>query len=263
MNSVRSLVRFCFCYWLSTVPVMAEELIIAADRWCPYNCDAADEESPGFMVELAQVIFARHGIAVRYQELPWSRAIQQASENKIQGLIAATELSIADLEVPLVFAEEEQALMHTRFFTLGTSQWLYRGVESLPGITLAVVQGYDYGPDIVAYLDAHREDKKKVLTITGNDTASRAIKLLMAGRVDVVLEDEAVFRYNAAQVNFDGFRLASLDSVGPKTNPLYLGLSPSGRAADYARMLTQGMRELRASGELTKILTRYGLEDWK
>jgi len=49
------------------------------------------------MVELAQVIFARHGIAVRYQELPWTRAIQQASENKVQGLIAATQLSAADL----------------------------------------------------------------------------------------------------------------------------------------------------------------------
>jgi len=97
MNIVRSLARLCLCYWLSTAAVMAEELIIAADRWCPYNCDAADEHRPGFMVELAQVIFARHGIAVRYQELPWTRAIQQASENKVQGLIAATQLSAADL----------------------------------------------------------------------------------------------------------------------------------------------------------------------
>ncbi len=45
-------------------------ITLAADIWCPYNCDSKDER-PGFMVELAKEIFQKKGINVQYVIVPW------------------------------------------------------------------------------------------------------------------------------------------------------------------------------------------------
>jgi polar amino acid transport system substrate-binding protein len=35
------------------------------------------------------------------------------------------------------------------------------------------------------------------------------------------------------------------------------------RSRDYARILDEGIAAMRASGELAKLLQRYGLKDWR
>ena len=45
---------------------------------------------------------------------------------------------------------------------------------------------------------------------------------------------------------------------------LYIAFSPQlPKAKEYARILSEGMNELRASGELQAILSQYGLTDWR
>jgi len=235
---------------------MAEEIIIAADVWCPYNCSLVEEDKPGFMVELARTIFERHGIQVKYEVMPWSRAMKLVSNNTIQGLISGTPLNTT---VKLIFPEEEQGRMQNSFFTMGANNWVYEGVHSLSEIKLGVIQGYNYGPEIQPYV----ERKKKVGIMTGDDPLERLINMMKMNRIDTILEDKAVFINTATKMGFKDYRFAGNDRTPPEMNNLFIAFSTTEKSKEYAKILSKGMKELRASGELSRILSKYGLKDWK
>ena len=45
---------------------------------------------------------------------------------------------------------------------------------------------------------------------------------------------------------------------------VFIAFSPAKKeSAEYAKILTDGLKKLRETGELKKILAKYGLEDWK
>lgn len=235
---------------------MAEEITIAADVWCPYNCSLLDKDKPGFMVELARTIFERNGVQVKYEVMPWSRAMKLVSNNTIQGLISGTP---SNTKVKLIFPEEEQARMQNSFFTLGSNNWIYKGVHSLSEIKLGVIQDYNYGLEIQPYV----QRKKKVEIMTGDDPLERLIKMMKMKRIDSILEDKAVFIHTAKNMGFKDYRLAGNDRTPPETNNIFIAFSPTEKSKEYAKMLSKGMKELRLSGELSRILTKYGLKDWK
>ncbi|THB75581.1 MAG: hypothetical protein D6B28_00005, partial [Gammaproteobacteria bacterium] len=103
----------------------------------------------------------------------------------------------------------------------------------------------------------------KVISIAGNDPLERLIKMLIVKRVDAILEDHAVFSYTANRIGFTDYRYAGDDKSDPVDNKLYIAFSPATRSNEYAKLLSKGISNLRKSGELSRILAKYGLKDWK
>jgi len=85
---------------------------------------------------------------------------------------------------------------------------------------------------------------------------------LINGRIDVVIDDIAVVGgYLAKTGNTDKVKLAG--TPGEPTG-LYIAFAPNNpKSEEYAKLISDGMATLRASGELTKILAKYGMSDWK
>ncbi|MBF0379047.1 MAG: hypothetical protein HQK72_16440, partial [Desulfamplus sp.] len=49
-----------------------------------------------------------------------------------------------------------------------------------------------------------------------------------------------------------------------KTDYIFIAFSPNNpKSKDYATLITEGIKEMRANGKLKEILNSYGLEDWK
>jgi polar amino acid transport system substrate-binding protein len=45
---------------------------------------------------------------------------------------------------------------------------------------------------------------------------------------------------------------------------VYIAFSPGNpKSQEYAQILSKGIQQLRASGELATILKKYGMSDWK
>ena len=70
----------------STAMGAKEKIILAADYWCPYNCDPEDK-NPGYLVELAQKAFEIYDIDVEYRLMPWSEGLLAVKEGRINGVI--------------------------------------------------------------------------------------------------------------------------------------------------------------------------------
>jgi polar amino acid transport system substrate-binding protein len=101
----------------------------------------------------------------------------------------------------------------------------------------------------------------RVAMVTGEQAVAQNIKRLVLGRIDVYVEAQAVVRFQAGK---DG-QADLLESAGIlNATPLYVAFSPQcATSAAYARMLAEGVDELRATGKLDDILHKYALHDWK
>lgn len=231
----------------------AEEPVrLRADAWCPYNCEPSAEK-PGYMVEIMRMVFADPGL--NYQLMPWSRAVEEARARRIDAVAGATA---ADGE-GLVFGKESVGVTTNVIITRRGEKWRYAGSQSLEGKRLAVVKDYSYGEALDAYIQAHAGDSNRLELASGDNVTDQNLKKLLAGRVDAVVEDMNVAEFTLAAQAMDG--LVEMQAIDTGT-PLYIAFAPGPDAAEKAAKLDTAIVALRRSGDLTRMLGRYGLGDW-
>jgi polar amino acid transport system substrate-binding protein len=238
-------------------PAPAQGPTLAADPWCPYNCAPGEDRSggEGFAIEAARLIFARAGLEVDYQILPWTRTLLEVRAGRLDAAVGASRPEAPDF----VFPDEPIGRSDNGFFVRSEAPWVYLGPESLRGLRIALIADYDYGEPL-ASLAAELAGSPGVVVTQGNDALERNFLMLACGRVDLVVCDVAVGEHFLK--NFPGRDAVRFAGAQGEPDPIYIAFSPARpRAREYARIFDQGWRELRASGELRAILERYGLKE--
>ncbi len=236
----------------------AETISVRADAWPPYNGDpkAAD---PGYGIEILKAIFEKQGYTIDYQTMPWNRALQEVKEGKFSAAIGASTEDGAGM----VFPEESVGKMDTYFFVKKGNAWTYKGIDSLKSVKLGVIDEYDYGS---AELNAWIKEKKgtpEVQAVSGDDAVERNIQKLIAGRMDVMVECKPVVDWTLKKMKIPADDIKNAGSLGNPTD-IFVVFSPAKPdSKKLADMFSAGMKSLRQSGELKKILDKYNLQDWK
>jgi polar amino acid transport system substrate-binding protein len=246
---------------LAALPLAApaDTIVLGADHWCPINCEPKSDK-PGYMVEIAKTVLEKAGHKVEYKVLPWTRAIEEARRGSINGIIGGYTTDAPDF----VFPANELGLLGSDIYVLKTNPWVYNGLESLGEISLGTVKDYAYGGEMENYIKQNQANSKRIQMADGDNALQTNLRKLTAGRVDAIIESDAVFWYNAAQMNLTDKVKAAGIVVEPEK--LYIGFAPESvnpKSKEYAKLLSDGMENLRQSGELQKILAKYSLQDWK
>ncbi|MEH6355467.1 MAG: transporter substrate-binding domain-containing protein [Marinobacter sp.] len=237
--------------------LLPQNIVLAADPWCPHNCVAGSARE-GYMVDIARQAFALRGIEVNYVNMSWARALQEARSNHIDGVIGAFKGDAKDF----VFPQESLGLSKTEFFTHQNSEWKYAGLDSLKNLRLLTITNYFYAPDINAYINKNRQNQNRILELSGEKPLPQALALIQQQRAHLLLEDSQVMAWTLRrQQNPPALRSAGKVYCAP----IYAAFAPSNpHAKELARILSDGVRYLRATGELTRIYKSYGLgDDWK
>ena len=229
----------------------AETLTLVADEWCPYNCTPGDEK-PGFLVEIVKKVFEPQGFTVDYKIVPWARAIRDTRAGRYSAILGAIRSEAPDFH----YADGTGFAAGTQAFVKPGSPWKYAGPASLDAATLGVILDYSYGDTADKYIAQHRSDTKRVQLSTGEDALEKNVAKLVQGRVSVLLEDPAVMRYFLDKTNQTG---AVAPAGALEDTEVFVAFGPhEEHAAEHAKMLADGMRRMRESGELARILARYG-----
>jgi len=243
----------------ATIPV-TETITIVADEWCPYNCNE-DAEKPGYMVEIVRRVLKKHDIDVVYKVMPWTEALEMTRQGKYNAIIAANRGDAKDF----IFPEIVQGISIIQTWVRNDSKWVYQGVTSLDKLRLGIVSGYYYGKEIDPYLRKRESGSTPLIqAVNKSNAAELNISELLAGNIDVILEDRNVVDYYFASREMPaGIKAAgnpvSIDNYDDTY--LFVAFSPSHpRSKDYAKMITQGMQEMRQSGELKEILSSYNID---
>jgi polar amino acid transport system substrate-binding protein len=228
-----------------------DTLLLLSDPWCPFACEP-DSPLPGFMIDIAKAVFEpRHKVV--YQVEPFARADGEVAAGQAQGLVGALKLP---RRASFHYPEREQGIANVCFYTRPDSTWLYHGRTSLQGVLVGATLGYNYGREVGGIL---RERWIKLDTVGSSDALHLNIEKLLRGRIDTVVEYGPVMSFTLSRGKVK-LRNAGCTSVA---DPIYIAFSPKLTEGErYARELSEGMERLRRSGELKRILARYGLTDW-
>ncbi len=250
------LLAVLLAFGIGTNQVRAAEISFVGDEWPPFNgVPGGDEE--GYLLDIVRGIFEPKGHRVTYIVLPWQRAIREVEAGYYDALLGPFIT-----EAPgFIFPEEEAGYTTLSFFTRIDSTWTFTGFESLEEVRLGIIQDYEYRPWLQEFRKEHPES---FVIVSGEDAIYRNLQLLIRGRIDAIPTNEQAFRYRAKLAGvLDQVRFAGRDNIG-EGRKFYIAFSPNKPTSEnYARLLSEGIREMRRSGRLNKILAKYGLKDWK
>src|SRR5690349_12435671 len=88
---------------ISSGQILADEIKLTSDLWCPYACEP-NSDKPGFMVEIAKEVFSSKGHTVKYELLNWARAIKATRIGRFDGIVGASRSDVQDFEIPKMAA---------------------------------------------------------------------------------------------------------------------------------------------------------------
>lgn len=253
MKPGKSLICSLLSSFFVLAPALADTISLGADYWMPFNGDGKSES--GFLVDVAKTVFEAQGHTVEYRVIPWSRALEEAKNGRLTGVIGATREEAADFLLP----KEEQGQIQYGFFAKKSDPWRFNGIDSLKKTRLALIQDYSYEDELTEYIQAN---KSQVIISTGDNALRNNIKLATSLEKVVTYEECSVIAYTSKTMGLSNQLVLAGSIAGPES--IYIAFSPKNpKSAEYARLLSEGMTRLRKSGELKKLLTKYGLSDWK
>lgn len=158
--------------------VQAEKFLLVIGEWAPYTSEHL--EGYGMMTEIVSAVFQDMGQEVEFQFYPWSRCLQLVMRGKAWGtfpyLITETRLRRILYSAPI--GESTMKL----FYYDATQEYRFNEWKDLGQYRLGGIQGYFYEEVFEA------EEMKVNYSI---DTFS-GLRKLKSGRIDVLIEDEAV-----------------------------------------------------------------------
>ena len=255
MKAVKTLLM-TMSFLLVAVSALASTLTVRADNWPPYNGDPTAAK-PGYMIEVLKEIFEPQGITIDYQLMPWTRALHDVNTGKFDAVVGTD----AEESPEMILPEENFGLLSNAMYIRKNTAWRYKGVSSLEGMRLGVIDGYSYGPVVDAYIEQNR-NSGKVFVVNGDDALPKLIKMLQAGRIDVVVEDANVMMYTLGSLS--ATNIVAAGDLSDERMYLQLGLTPNKETSrKYEKMFNEGIAKLCASGRLQQILGSYGVQDWK
>ena len=215
-------------------------------------------KEPNLKVDIARIVFETKGINLKYVTMPWKRALLETRQGIYAAVIGASKTDAAGF----VFPEEELARNKLAFYVKKGSIWRFKGVESIEQIKLGAAAGYDYRQWLNDYIKENSDNANKVQILTGDVPLQRNLQRLLLNRIDAVVDTEAAILWEAKRLGVSH----EIESAGYGDEPsyCYIAFSPNAvKSPVYAQILSDGIAQLRSTGQLQIILDRYGLTDWR
>ncbi len=231
-------------------------IILQADEWCPYNC-GTNAKNQGYLVDIAKAVFEPKGYIIDYQVTNWSRAIYNAKNGHIHGVLGALHGDAPGF----IFPNKPLGITINSLWVKPSNKLKYINISSLNNFRIGVIQDYSYGEAIDQYINKVKADDNKLQKISGVNPLERNVKLVLKTRIDGTIEDSFVMQhYLFSNKTPDALTMAAQISE----DDVFIAFSPNvPNSAKLAALLNEGLSRLRASGQLTKILAKYGLKDWQ
>jgi polar amino acid transport system substrate-binding protein len=247
---------FSFGFYLLSIGVRADTVSILSDEWYPMNGSPASSH-PGYMIEIAQTILAADGHKLDYRLAPWKRSILEVRQGNADCIIGAYKSDAPDF----IFPDNPWGKAEFKFYTGVESKWTYQSILQLNSTRLGVIFGYSYSPKLDHYIKKNR-NLSKVQVTTGETALEQNIRKLLANRIDAVISFEPVMKEKLTQLHLEK-AIRHAGTLG-MSQFMYIACSPNKESSQYyVQLFSSGIVELRKSGELKKILNKYGVEDWQ
>ncbi|NRB36996.1 MAG: transporter substrate-binding domain-containing protein [Pseudomonadales bacterium] len=216
MQNLKTL--FSGCILVLSCQTMADTISLRADSWYPFNA-SPESKKPGYMIEIASMAWQEAGHKVDYQLMDWDKSLAQVNSGETDCIVGVLKSEAPDLIFPKLDMGSSDIAFFAKFLKYN---WKFNGVQSFESMRIGVVEDYSYSTEIDQYVRKHA-DTNKVVIAKGEQPLSDLIHLLEAEKIDLVLENPAVFKAQARKMQ-SSLRYERLDMLGDAES-LYIACS--------------------------------------
>lgn len=227
-------------------PLQARQVVLATTAWEPYI--GPDLPGQGYVAEVAREALARSGHSLRLVFLPWARAVHMARHCQVDGYLP--EYDSRDLRRTFLFSAPFPG-GPIGFFKRRDHAIRWRDLDSLKPYCIGVVRGYVNTPEFDARTDLRKQ-------YVNNDETN--LRMLLAGRIDLMLADEHVGHVLARKISPEA--AAGIEFLLPPLEDKDLFVCfPAHRPAsgELLEAFNHGLEKLKRDGTLTRLRARHGL----
>ncbi len=223
------------------------KVVFADEPLPPYNLgDLGGLSQGGISHDLMAEVFGRMGLEFELQMMPWARALKSAEFGQVDGLPLL--MKNAEREAYLVFTDpvvENRELFYYLPDRLGDFSW--GDFSDLKGRSIGLINGYIYDEGFLQAID------EQGIRVTRSQDIEDNMRLLLAGRVDLILEDETmVGPMFAAHPDWAARIRAARKPVS--SYYWYMAVSRKSWLADRVGEINQVLADMRRDGTLDAIL---------
>ncbi|WP_434578871.1 transporter substrate-binding domain-containing protein [Pseudomonas sp. Z5-35] len=224
----------------------AQKLRLVADAWPPFTDSTL--VNGGLATDIVTTALARAGYASDFEQVPWARAMLGISEGRYDVLINAW---YAEERTHVGQFSAEYLRNRVRFIKRKDADIDFDNLQQLYEFPIAVVRGY-------AYSKAFDEDGQVQKVPVHN--FAMGVRMLVADRVKLTLEDEYVARYYLSR---ESAKVRNAVEFLPK--PLSensLRILVSLKNPEHAQIVAGFDREIaamKADGSYQKLLKAHGM----
>jgi polar amino acid transport system substrate-binding protein len=233
----------------------AETILLKSDKWCPFTCNPVHtkDKKQGYVVEVARIIFERKGHNVVFQIDNWTNSIESVRFGLATGIAATTKADAPDF----IYPAKSMGSNKECFYVKAKDPWEFISIANLKNRKIGTVESYAYSAPLLSYF---REFPEQITKSHGENPLMKNIDNLTSGKINTIVENPFVFNYFTENKKIrDQFEEAGCT----EGDPLYIGFSPKNpRSKEFAKILSDGIEELRKDGTLGKIIEKYSLKDW-
>lgn len=234
---------------LADAPLLAEERVVylVTLDWPPYIGQGLTNR--GYIAEIVIESFARVGYKVHLDFLPWNRALYLAQRGDYDGLVAAYYTE--EREEFFCYHDSSLGQSEIVFMTLAHREIQYKTMEDLKGYRIGITKGFAY-PTV--FEEADYLEKEEAI-----DTKS-LLKLLLGGRVDLIVEDRLVLYHLLEEELRES--VEEVRVVEPILDRKQLFVAFSTSRAGYFQTVSafgRGLSEVKRDGTFEAIRKSHGL----
>jgi polar amino acid transport system substrate-binding protein len=228
---------------------------ILSDPWCPFACKE-DDKKLGAIIDISKLILEKSGYKLIYKNVNYARAINETRAGVNDAVAGCAREDAPDF----VFPSEMMSKTVYQYYKKNGSSFQYKDINSLKGKKIGVINGYTY--DVETTEQVARKNPSFIV-VSGNLGLSQLLQMLESNRIDALVESDLVFKnhINDQKIPTNKFQFAGAPEQ--KAQELFLCFTPKkARSKVIVKLLSDGMKQIRKSGELKVILDKYQMKDW-
>ncbi len=230
------------------LPAAAQQTVsLVGDPWPPYvNGKLGEFAESGVAVEIVNRVFAQiDGAEARFPLIPWKRALHEVEHGHSDGIAILLKTAEREryMEYSLPLVTGHQLVWSVADASGAAFEW--NSIEDLHGKRVGTIEGYSYGADIDAAFASG------AITPVRAPSVEHMFAMLVAGRIDLVLENDAV-GYELAR------KYARVD-IRPARRPtnseiFYMGFSKKSPAVRLLPQINLAIARLHDAGVIERIV---------
>lgn len=217
-----------------------DKVLLVTDEWPPYY--SASIANQGFVTQVVKEAYKAVGYDVEVRFLPWERVMAMAKSGEADGIMGAyyKKEREADFKYSAAIAESQLS-----FYKQKSKPHKYSSLNDVKGKTVGIVRGYTFTPEF---------DQSPAIKKDQSDNLPAALRKLLAGRVDFVLDDQRVIAYELKKM---GGQAGDAEALTPPLQVSKLFVLISKKAAGSDKKLgdfNRGLDIIKKNGTYARLM---------